>query len=218
MKWFVSLALVCLVVGVEAQPVSLTDEQIESAVAAGSKAKGKHHGLVLRDSAQSFAAALGSTGDGVTASSGFWLEAYTPLSWIQQQAAAAAKEYRTMSTQDVGAELREPVFRVVVHPDTPNTVTSRGMSGTTSVQHVVLRDESRRVVVQPTWKEAFEQEVKNAMGATITFGGLNAKFSMDDLREIRGPRGDGEFFITVIGSSGEEKNFKVKRKHFDELK
>jgi hypothetical protein len=74
------------------------------------------------------------------------------------------------------------------------------------------------MAVQPVWKETFAEEVKNALGASFTFTGVAAKFSMDDLRELRGPNNDREFFIVVIGESGEEKNFKVKRKHFDELR
>ena len=55
------------------------------------------------------------------------------------------------------------------------------------------------------------------MGGRATFEGLRLKFQLSDVRELRGARGDREFFITIIGASGEEKNFKVKKKHFDDL-
>src|SRR5688572_24902041 len=113
MKRFTVAVAICMAAGLQAQQFTVTDAQIEGAVHAGLKGKGKHHGLVLRDSAQSWMAAMSAGGSGPTASSGFWLEAFTPLSWIQQQAAAAAKEYRTMSVTDVGPELREPMFRVI---------------------------------------------------------------------------------------------------------
>jgi hypothetical protein len=218
MKAIALLAAVCLTLGVGAGPASLDDSQIAAALAAGAKDKKKHHGLILRDSGQGFVAAMSAGGTGPTASSGFWLEGFTPLSWIEQESARAAREYRTLSLSDVGEEYREPVFRVIAHPDMPNTVTKGGMAGTSSVQHVVLRDESRKLVVQPIQKETFQEEAKNAMGAVMTFTGVTAKFSMDALRELRGANGDREFFITVVGESGEEKNFKVKKKHFDELK
>ena len=45
---------------------------------------------------------------------------------------------------------------------------------------------------------------------------LQALFSLDDFRRLRGSN-DQEFFITVIGAFGEEKDFKVKKKHFEHL-
>jgi hypothetical protein len=91
------------------------------------------------------------------------------------------------------------------------------MVGASSVQHVVLRDEGQKIVIQPVFKEALVQEVSNAMGGKATFQGLLAKFPLDALPEIRGRNGDEEFYVTVVGSTGEEKNFKVKRKHFDRI-
>jgi hypothetical protein len=136
---------------------------------------------------------------------------------VRQLASDASKEYRTFTVADVSDESLEPVFRVVAYPDTPNTVSAAGLRGTASVQHVVLRDETRRIVVQPTFKESFTQEASNAFGGHATFEGVRVKFAMSDVRELRGPKGDREFFITVIGNTGEEKDFKVKKKHFDDL-
>jgi hypothetical protein len=169
------------------------------------------------DSGQQFVAAMGAGGTGATPSNGFRLQVYTPLAWIRQLASDAAKEYRPFSVGDLNDDAVAPVLRVVAFPDTPNTVTAQGMQGTSSVQHVVLRDEARRIVVQPTFKEPFTEEAANAMGGKATFVGLQAQFPLDDLREIWGPKGDREFFITVIGAGREEKDFKVKKKHFDDL-
>ena len=122
-----------------------------------------------------------------------------------------SRAFGQFTIDDLTDDATEPVLRLVVFPDTPNTVTAQGMQGTSSVQHVVLRDEPKRIVIQPTFKEPFSEETSNAMGGKATFQGLQVKFPLDALREIRGSRGDREFFITVIGSSGEEKDFKVKR-------
>ena len=188
---------------------------VDQAIRLGTQRKGRPQGLVLVDSAQQFAAALGTAG--AKSKNGFHLLVYTPLAWIQQLASDAAKEYRHFDEADVPEEAAEQVLRVVAYPDTPNTVTATGMAGTSSVRHVVLRDEARRIVVQPTFKEEFTEETSNAMGGHATFTGLRLKFSMDAVRELRGPNGDREFFITVIGTSGEEKDFRVKKKHFDDL-
>jgi len=216
-----SIAALILMIGFAgpavAQSLAPGEGEIRAAIADGTRDKGKREGIILRDSAAGFAAALGSSG-GAQSSKGFWVEAYTPLTWIQQKASTAAKEYHPMTSADVTPELLEPVFRVVAHPDMPNTVNAKGMTGTSSVQHVVLRDESRKIVIQPIFKEPFDEEASNAMGGKAAFTGLTLKFPLEGLRELRGKDGNGEFFITIIGESGAEKNFKVKKKHFDDLK
>jgi hypothetical protein len=35
--------------------------------------------------------------------------------------------------------------------------------------------------------------------------------------ELRGPNGDQEFVVTVVGADRREKNFEVKKKHFERL-
>jgi hypothetical protein len=195
----------------------LSEDSIATAISLGNRQKGRTQGLRLLDSGQSFMAAMTAGGTGPTASNGFRLQVHTPLAWIRQLASDAAKEYRRFSLDDVTDQMTEPVLHVTAYPDTPNTVAAGGLQGTSSVQHVVLRSESRDLVVQPLAREAFSEEVSNAMGGKATYAGLHLTFAMDAVRELRGPRGDREFFITVIGSSNEEKNFKVKKKHFDDL-
>jgi hypothetical protein len=195
----------------------LSEQIIEDAISYGHRQKGRGQGLRLTDSGQTWAALMTAGGTGPTASNGFRLQVHTPIAWIRQLASDAAKEYRRFSADEVTEEMATSVLRVTAYPDTPNTVTSGGMAGTSSVRHVVLRSESRDFVVQPLSREAFTEDVSNAMGGRATFEGLRLTFPMDAVRELRGPRGDREFFITVIGSTGEEKNFKVKKKHFDDL-
>jgi ribosomal protein L25 (general stress protein Ctc) len=199
-----------------AQKVALTEDDIRTAVAAGTKAKGRQHGLILRDSGQGWAAAM-TAGGTSQASAGFWVEVFTPTTWIRQQASDAAREYRQMDPAAVADQAKAPVLRIIAHPDVPNVVTKSGLAGTSSVQHIVLRSEDKKIVVQPLSKETFTEEAKNAMGGQVAFEGINATFPMDALKELRGPKGNGEFFITIIGSSKEEKNFKIKQKHFDDL-
>jgi hypothetical protein len=44
-----------------------------------------------------------------------------------------------------------------------------------------------------------------------------AYFDMDEVIRISSLDKKGEFFIVVIGTTGEEKKFKVKTKHFERL-
>jgi hypothetical protein len=84
---------------------------VERAIALGRKKKSANHALVLRDVGQGFANAMAALStprwQAPATKSGLWLEIYTPLSWVSQQAATAEREYRGL--EDVGNELREHV-------------------------------------------------------------------------------------------------------------
>jgi hypothetical protein len=195
--------------------LSFTREELEGAIKLGISQKGRCTGLQLQDGGRAFMNALMKPSDQM--GTGFSIVVYAPLEWIAQQASDAAKQYRPFTVDDVTDQLRLPVLRVVVHPDMPHNMTARGRATTSSVQHVVLRDDSKQIVAQPVAKEPFEEEASNALGAHATYMGLRATFSIDDLAKVRGPNGDGEFFVTVVGDGTAEKNFKVKTKHFAHL-
>jgi hypothetical protein len=200
----------------------MSERDKADAIMRGTKMKGRMTGLLLQDSEQAFASALSAgLNRGLSQSgtnTGFSLRVYTPKAWLMQLAADAAKEYRSFTVRETTDEMLEPVLRVVVYPDKPTYVTASGMLGTSSVQHVILRDEQKRLVVQPSFKEDFEETASNAMGGKAAFQGLRAQFPMDGVRELRGPNNDREFYIVVIGSAvSKEKEFKVKQKHFASL-
>jgi hypothetical protein len=51
----------------------------------------------------------------------------------------------------------------------------------------------------------------------MAYQGIVAMFPLDAVRELRGPKGDQEFLIVVVGEGRTEKVFKVKEKHFARL-
>lgn len=195
--------------------LSLPSRDVAQAIKVGSAAKGKTRGLILTDVGRGIMNALSAPGD--TMGTGFSVRVYTPISWIEQQASDAAKEYREFTPRDLGPDSFDPVLHVVVYPDEPTTMTAKGRATSASVQHVVIRDAEKKVAVQPLSKETFTDEVSNALGARATYAGVRATFALADLSKVRGPSGTGEFFITVVGEGRSEKNFKIKTKHFDDL-
>lgn len=202
-------------VAASAAPRPADEPWIADAIAIGAKQKGREQGLDMQDTGQGFLAAINqSNGSQVGTSTGFSIVAYTPVTWVRQLSSNAAKQYQALAPSDLEDSDMAAVFRVYVQPDRPTFVTGDGMIGASSVEHVVLRDSGRKAVVQPVSKEATTEEVANAMGGRQVLQGLVAMFDLADLAAVRGPRGDGEFFITVIGTTGEEKDFKVKKKHF----
>jgi hypothetical protein len=180
----------------------------------GHQEENANHALVLRDSGQGFANAMAALSaprwQTPATKSGLWIEIYTPLSWVSQQAARATREYRQFA---LSPDMMEPVVRVIAHPDTPHIVTGRGAAGTRSVQHVVMQNHERTVTVQPLASEEVIEEVKNAMGGSLTYTGQILTFSLNDVMKLRQ---EGEFDIVVVATSG-EKRYTVKRKHFERL-
>ena len=133
-----SLVVVAFTVGAEAQKVALTEDDVRVAITTGARAREKPRPRP-RDSAQAWASL------DKNASTGFWVEVYTPTTWLMRRASNAPKKYQVMDpAAPVAPELLEPVFRVIAHPDMPNTVSKSGMTGTASVEHVILRDEQRK--------------------------------------------------------------------------
>ncbi len=209
--------VVCLaVVIVSGQSQTLTLQDRTDAVRVGVKAKGKLTGLSLTDTTRAFANSLTRTANSYAETDGFSLRVYTPRTWVEQLASNAAKEYRPFVVADITEEMVEPMLRVIVYPDKPTMLVAGGTHRASSVEHVVLRDEDKRMVVQPTSKEAFTDMASSAL-RDMAYQGVVAKFPLSAVRELRGPRGDKEFLIVIVGERTREKVFKVKEKHFERL-
>ena len=157
-----ALSIVLLTSFTVAQESTLTEGEIDQAVAEGPRERGKLQGLELVDVSNRWASAMSQSIEAVSPSSGpatgvsgYSVLLYSPFTWIKQQASNASKEYRTFTRVDVTAEMLTPVMRVKAYPSAPINFRSASMNRSSSVQHVVLRDARRRTAVQPTAKEAF---------------------------------------------------------------
>lgn len=200
---------------------TVTNKEVSEAIAAGARERGKEQGLLLEDVEQQFAAGLAMSDpknvEKYGASSGFSVVLYSPITWIRQQSSTSAKLYKPFTENDVTAQMRADYVLVAINPNTPYYATAPSMELASSVEHAVLRDVGRRIAVQPANQGGYEVNVGNAYGTTVRLTGMVAAFRLQDLRRVRGPKGDGEFFVTVIGTNGTERDFKVKRKHFGRL-
>ena len=73
-------------------------------------------------------------------------------------------------------------------------------------------------MLQPISVEPGSELQQNAFGAEIELSSAVAQFDINEVIRISGLDKKGEFFIVVIGDTGEEKKFKVKTKHFKHLR
>lgn len=198
----------------------LSDREIADAIRIGTRLKGGLSGLRLLDSEQGFMNALAAASTpnyrAPSGRTGFSLRVYTPKTWVEQLASNAAKEYRPFTAADVSDEMLEPVMRVIVYPDKPTYINGASMSIASSASHVVLRDERKNLVLQPLSKEPFTDVVSSAL-RDMAYQGLETKFPMSGVSQLRSATNDGEFLIVVIGEGTRERIFKVKQKHFSAL-
>jgi hypothetical protein len=116
---------------------------------------------------------------------------------------------------DLHEQDRVKVLHVLALPD---RTTNLNVENGDSVAHVVLRhpDKNRRktVIVQPLFKRPFGVEQQNNLGGKAEIEGVDVAFAFEALAAVRDEK--GEFLVTVVGDA-QEKNFKVKQKHLDDL-
>lgn len=197
------------------QSYPMSDEMIANAIEEGEALRGHMTGLSLKDSLSRFARHTGNP----NLSTGFSVDIYTPYSWVSQQASWAAARYKKLAVADVGDSMTDAVLRVYANPDVPTRVTEQGLIGTSGVDHVIIRSTAKKdfAILQPVIIEEDVEYAYNAFGAGIAFASKMAVFELQQVVDICKLDNRREFFVVVIGTTGEEKKFKVKTKHFERL-
>lgn len=187
--------------------LTLTQEQIVAAIAQGTKSNGRTQGLELFDPGpkwihelQKHQDLLGCDSDDADDSTGFRITAYTPFTWIAEQASQAAGERRSFTEKDVTADMLRPVFRVRAFASDNQQEKNPGIS------EILIVDLSQQQYLQPDMHESFDNHGQK---------GLYAEFSLEYLPQLT--QKDTEFFIRVTGNNGQQKQFKIKKKHFHKL-
>jgi hypothetical protein len=198
---------------------ALSPAEIDAALRHGRAEKGRNQALVLRDAGRAISNALNALADEPTEGSGFWIEVYTPFSWVAQLSSDAAKQYRDIFPEDLQRGDLAGLLRVIVHPDMPDRVSRRGMRLSASVEHVVIRPRGRRDArsLQPVSKRTFDETTVGRYGREVTFGGVEALFRLPDVIDVIRESRNGELDVIVIGERNREKTFGIKRRHFDQL-
>ena len=189
---------------------SLGPADIARSIEIGQRAKGGH-GLLLEDATDHSFPTLGNLWKGAATEPDLRVQLFTPLAWIRQLASEAAEDQRAYTVADVTAETLEPVLRVVAIAEVPATG-----STVAAVRHVVLRELGGSRVVQPLLEEPVS-EVVHTVDGRITRAGLAAKFSLEHVDELRGPRRKQVFYVTVTRATGAARDFRVTSAQLDTL-
>ncbi len=195
----------------------ITREEFEAAAARkGFNRKCLH----LSDAGRSFMRALAAFDKNnphgySTVGTGFSVEVCAPANWIARRMDEAKRFYIDLGWEDLAEQDKANLLHVVALPD---QTTNLNVENGDNVAHVVLRhpdkDKRKTVVVQPLSTRPFGVEQQNNLGGKAELAGIDAVFPFEALATVRDEK--GEFLITVVGE-GDEKNFKVKTKHLDDL-
>ena len=82
---------------------------------------------------------------------------------------------------------------------------------------VLLSDPSGKVVKEAYLSKPSGEIWQNAFGATNYCQSLTAKFSLEDVQEVRDAAQGGEFYIAVFSGAVNTKMYKIKQKHQSKL-
>ncbi len=214
MTKIMTVLVLALALAAQAFAGEITKEEYEAAIAS----KGFNRScLRLQDQMRGLMSALAAAnGDRYTTTgTGFSVEVCSPANWISRRFEAAKRAYKPLAWEDLTADDRADVLRVIALPD---RTTNLNVENTIGVEHVVIRHPSKKgrqiLIAQPEWAREFAVEEQNNLGGRKLAAGVEAAFLLARVLECRDEK--GEFLVTVVGEKG-EKNFKVKGKHLDDL-
>lgn len=187
----------------------LTEEDIQEAIKLGLERR-TVAGLVLWDE-------LKKKGD--TGTTGFSIILLTPYARIVDAAYEAKRKYKNFTREDVTEEMLAPVISISVYPDMPKRLIAKDTELAQSVEHVVLANTTRGMIIQPHRIEFFEVPTQSGLGAEATYKGAYVEFLIEDIIKVSNDDflKKGEFVIKVIGEQS-EKEFRIEEKYIKDLK
>jgi hypothetical protein len=143
---------------------------------------------------------------------------YTPYSWVGQQARHAAHRDEPFSPEDVTEGMKAHVLRVIAKPDLPVQRPGASRRGTSGVDHVIIRSTAGEdfEVLQPA--EIEDGVSYSRAGDIVPYAKKTAVFDLQGVANIAKLDKKGEFIVVVIGTTDEEKMFKIKTKHLEKLR
>jgi hypothetical protein len=209
MRTFLAACLVLVLIQsatVVAQQM-LTELEVQEALQAGARTKPVNIGLVLKPRAnlkerlglEAVRALQNPLEEGPKLWPGFVMVVHTPLSWLRLASARAALRFENVS---VSADMKNPVLRVFLKP---NSQTS-----------AVLRSTDRQTILRPVGSRGCVEIMH--FGDEVSGDCVETQFELDAVRRLQNSH--GEFLITVamMSTAGEvRRDFKVNRGHLRKL-
>jgi hypothetical protein len=138
--------------------------------------------------------------------SGYRITVYTAETYIEHQAAEARELLEPFTEADVTPEMRQEVIFIFASPSVPGRLNAPGMAAASSAEHVVIADESKKIILQPVHEETSGVTVDSALRSK-EFGAVGAMFTPEQIKRVQNK--NGEFFVAVTG--GYRKFFRVKQ-------
>ena len=205
----------------------LSHEEIESALAIGNDPAAEIPSLSLGSSGVNWSGPRSDSNRGGhffeqglnrrTRSSGFGVELFTPYSWLAKVARDEKMKGRDMRETHVNEQLLAPLIRVLCYSDVPQELQDGAFGNvveSVSIRPTNKKHEKVAAAVQVT---RIPERFRTPSGESVDVGPLLATFALADVLSISALDKKGEFYVAILAADGEEKDFKVKSKHFKML-
>lgn len=131
----------------------------------------------------------------------------TPLCAIETMSLEAQKQYERLEvTEDM---IPDPGLEVIAMPPS-------GVARSFGYKVVLLKSTDRELVVRPAEKKVHAIPFGNRMGYQTEYNAIHALFTPEQIAQVQAedPKGKGEFYIVTVNDLGEERETKLKTKHF----
>jgi hypothetical protein len=175
----------------------ISDEEVKSALSGN----GKDHWVRVDD--MGLMAAQGARAPSVTL--------FMPDAILAIQSESARKQYIKFEPTQEDRERALVVFG-------EGFVAENVQGGCTSITRIILLSDPSGKVVKEAYHSSPQNEAwQNAFGATNNCQSLTAKFTFEDVQQVRAAAENREFYIAVFSGSERTKIYKIKRKHQDRL-
>lgn len=149
---------------------------------------------------------------------GYGVELFTPYAWVTRLSRNAAERGKTLLPGQLTDAHLGAVLRIVCHGDVPQEF-REGAYGTL-VESVSLVSANKQVgePLLPLEMTRSPEKIRAPSGELIDKGPLVGSFDLGQLAALSSQDKKGEFYVVIVAVNGETKRFKVKSKHFKELR
>lgn len=149
---------------------------------------------------------------------GYGVELYTPYAWVARLSRNAAERGKTLVPGQLTDAHLGAVLRIVCHGDVPQEF-REGAYGTL-VESVILVSANKQAAepLLPLETTRTPEKIRAPSGELIDKGPLVGSFDLGQLAALSSQDKKGEFYVVIVAANGETKRFKVKSKHFKELR
>lgn len=197
-KLIIKVAIIVAIANVAFGQESLSPNEIQQAI----NGAGKRHSAFLIDISGSFGRAMLGSAAGRSAN----ITLLMPEAVLATRAESARKQFLQYRPTEEETHRALTVFA-------EGWVGEKPTDGCVSITRIVLLSDKSGTVVKEAYQSApADQTWSNNFGASISCQNLVARFTLDDVQQVKAAAPNGEFFVAVFSGEVNSKMYKIKQK------